>query len=214
MTNHRFYFPIPVLILFAISVATSGCGTEPEELPFYSDLDLTPQWLSVDSRSYKRLPEVAAFKFTNQNNGVVNDDSVAGKVYVANFFFTTCTNICPTMRTNLTRVQEKFLGNNQVRIISHSIVPEYDDPGVLARYANINNVDSDIWDLVTGSKSEITDLAAGSYFVDLSEITSDGFAHTENLVLIDKKGHVRGVYNGTLAFEVDNLIADMELLIQ
>jgi protein SCO1/2 len=202
------------VVCLVISFSLAGCGSEPQELPFYSGLDLTPQWLSTGSRTYKKLPSVERFNLTDQNSRAVSNETLAGKVYVANFFFSTCTNICPTMRTNLTHVQDRFMDNDLVRIVSHSIVPEYDDPDVLSRYGQVNNVIPEFWHLLTGPKEEITELALTSYFVDLSDITGDGYAHTENLVLVDTDGHVRGVYNGTLAFEVENLIADIALLVE
>ena len=202
------------LICVLTTLLFAACASEPEELPFYAGLDLTPQWLSKASREYSKLPVVEDFNLTDQKSRAVSNHALAGKVYVANFFFSTCTNICPTMRTNLTQVQDRFSDNDQVRIISHSIVPAYDDPDVLARYGQINNVDPDFWHLVTGPKEDITELALKSYFVDLSDITAGGYAHTENLVLIDTNGHVRGVYNGTLAFEVENLIADIAHLVE
>jgi protein SCO1/2 len=114
--------------------------------------------------------------------------------------------------TNLTRVQEAFAGDPTVHILSHTIVPEFDTVDVLNRYGRVNNVNPEMWHLVTGPKDDIFDMARTSYLVDLDKTVTSGYAHTENLVIIDQNGHIRGVYNGTLPFDVENMISEIDAL--
>jgi protein SCO1/2 len=201
---------LPALLLWAVA----GCSPETDPLPYYRAADLTPEWLSPASAELQSVHRVPDFTFVDQDGTVVSNGDLDGTVYVANFFFTSCSQICPTMRSNLARVQDAFLHDDGVRLISHSVAPEVDSVSVLSAYARANGIRSGKWHLVTGPFGEIQSLARLGYFVDLDDQT--GFdrevIHTETLVLVDERGHIRGVYTGTLAYDVERLIEDISIL--
>ncbi|MFB6306617.1 MAG: SCO family protein, partial [Flavobacteriales bacterium] len=138
-----------------------------------------------------------------------------GKIYIANFFFTTCRTICPKMTKQFQRIQKEFENNDEILLLSHTVDPKHDTAEVLKEYAKKHNAIEGKWIFATGNKEEIYDLARKSYFTVTSE--GDGgkfdFIHTENFVLIDKKKRIRGFYDGTSPKEVDKLIRDIKKLL-
>jgi len=186
-----------------------------DNLPYYQSADFTPHWLSPDSPQLKNFHQIPAFQFTNQFNETISEKNLAGKIYVANFFFTTCPGICPAIQSKLADVQAAFTQDSGIMILSHSIRPQHDTVKTLQDYAHRNSINGNQWQLLTGSKDQTYQLARNAYFAneDLGEIqnTSD-FLHTENLLLIDKNRHIRGVYNGLNAASVRNLIDDIHTL--
>lgn len=177
--------------------------------------------LKTDSTLHK-IPE---FTFINQYNDTISSVDYNGNVYVANFIFTTCPNICPQMTYQMTRIQQKMKNYPRFKLLSHTVNPEYDTPKVLREYANTMQVDTSLnnWNFVTGTKESIYAMAP-AYFVNAFEDKDapGGFLHSEYLVLIDKDGHVRsrkddngnvmGVYDGTSTYEVGLLIDDIKFL--
>jgi protein SCO1 len=157
---------------------------------------------------------IADFSLTNQNGEAVSGKTVAGKIYVANFFFATCQSICPEMSGNLVDVQKEFLNDDSLLILSHSVNPLHDTVEVLKNYAGTYGIKSGKWHLLTGDKKMIYDLAKTSYLVNALEDdgTPEGFLHSELLLLIDGKGRIRGMYDGTDKAAVQKLIADIKLL--
>lgn len=201
----------------ALIVLAIGCKLPEQKvaLPFYNTPDFTPIWLTPGNEGYNAIHTISKFAFTNQLGQSVTNKNVAGKIYVANFFFTSCSSICPQMMSNLAKVQHTFTNDSSVVILSHSVTPTRDDVPTLAKYAATNHIDSKSWWLLTGDKEAIYKMARQSYFADdESGYTKNinEFLHTENLVLIDRKGRIRGVYNGSLRLEVDNLIGHIKLL--
>jgi len=154
---------------------------------------------------------VPPFNFTNQNGEMITEASVKGKVYVVDYFFTTCQSICPIMSKQLTRV---YNGNKDIMILSHTVDPETDSPQVLNDYASIHNADPKRWIFLTGSKSELYKQARTGYLLDAQEGNGgpEDFIHTQNFALIDKKGRIRGFYDGTDSSSVDELITDINFL--
>jgi protein SCO1/2 len=145
----------------------------------------------------------------------VTNKTTAGKIYVANFFFASCKNICPAMMTNLEKVQKTFKNNERVLILSHTVTPLKDSVPVLGQYAEERHIDNKNWLLLTGDRDATYNLARQAYFAD--EVGGygkkpDEFLHTENVVLIDTKGRIRGVYNSSLIVEIDMLIEDIKRL--
>jgi protein SCO1/2 len=203
-----------------IVLGLTGCGRtyEVTSLPYFNSPDFTPEWISKTDAQVAKLHTIPPFNFTDQNGRVVSDKTTQGKIYVANFFFTRCTNICPKMTDNLSKVARAFCCDNRVLFISHSVTPQFDNVSVLLKYAREKNITNCNWHLVTGRKDEIYNIARKSYFADAE--TKEQlhqplqFLHTENLILIDKHRHIRGVYNGTIAYEADNLIKHIKLLEQ
>lgn len=175
-----------------------------------------PHWLSANNAEYRSIHTITPFRFTNQQGHVITDKEVAGKIYVASFFFTKCGSICPRMMENLQTVATAYINNPDVLLLSHSVTPDMDSVPQLAHYALEHRINSKQWWLLTGNKDSIYQLARRSYFAD--EETgyakdSKSFLHTENAVLIDRKGRIRGVYNATLPLEMQKLTEDIQWLL-
>ena len=170
--------------------------------------------------TYHNIPD---FAFVNQFNDTINQSDYEGNIYLANFIFTTCPNICPVMTYNMRRIQQKMTQYPNFMILSHTVFPEYDTPEVLLEYANNMEADLSNWNFVTGNRSEIYSIA-NSYFVNVMEDSTaqGGFLHSEYFVLVDKEGRIRarnddngnniGVYDGTDDYEVGLLIDDIKVL--
>ena len=169
----------------------------------------------VDStvQHVKKNHKIADFKLTNQNGKTITQADYKDKIYVTDFFFTTCQTICPIMTDHMVQIQEKLKNNSEVMLLSHTVMPEVDSVPQLKKYALEKGVDDTKWNLVTGSKKEIYDLARKSYLA-AKENPGDpyGLVHTENFVLIDKRKRVRGLYDGTLQEDIDRLLGDIEKL--
>ena len=202
-------------ILIAIIFILSSCkGVKKEQLPFYNTPDFTPQWLSSTDKGMNSVHIISPFSFINQIGETITNKTVEGKIYVANFFFTTCTSICPKMMNNLKKIQNLFQNDKGILILSHSVMPERDSVQRLTAYAERFHIEEQ-WHLLTGNKTEIYNMARRSYFADEESgyrKNSNEFLHTENCVLIDKKGRIRGVYNATLELEIDKLIDHIKIL--
>ena len=185
-----------------------GCQQE-KKLPFLGPKEVGKQGDTL----YHKIPN---FKFLNQDSLWISQKDMAGKIYVADFFFTTCPTICPTMKTQLLRIYDKFAEDDRVRILSHTIDPEYDGVRVLKDYAKKLNITSPRWNLVTGKKSDIYRLGEKSYMVTAQEDANEegGFVHSGAFILVDQNRHVRGIYDGTKEEDVNHLIEDMSLLLK
>lgn len=159
---------------------------------------------------------VKDFNFIDQYNEKVTPQTVHGKIYVTDFFFTTCQSICPVMSSQLERVYKEFYNNDEVMILSHTVDPEQDSVEVLMRYADTHKVNNKQWLFLTGDKVQLYDLARQGYLLNAEE--GDGgaedFIHTQNFALVDKERHLRGFYDGTDSLEVSRLIQDMHLLLK
>jgi len=163
----------------------------------------------------KKKHYIADFSLTNQNGETITQDDYKDKIYVADFFFTTCGTICPVMTNNMKKVQQKILLDDDIKLLSHTVMPEIDTVAQLKRYAVEKGVLNDKWNLVTGSKKEIYNLARKSYLVAKYDPTKDdayGIVHTENFALIDKQKRIRGHYDGTNEEDIDRLLEDIEIL--
>jgi len=205
-----------LLVSFLSVVFIAGCSVR-EELPYYHTPDFSPLWILSNSFDKDTIHTVGPFYLTNQEGQEVSTETVEGKIYVASFFFTICPGICPKLTANMARVAEAIKGNNDVLIVSHSVTPEIDSVAQLKRYAMKHDISSGQWHLVTGSKKDIYALARQSYFVEQEigfQFSTEEFLHTEHFVLVDKEGHIRGLYNGTLGLEVEKLIEDIGILLE
>lgn len=164
---------------------------------------------------YDTIPHtVGDFRLINQDSNFVSNETFQDKVYVADFFFTSCPTICPTMKKQMLRVYEAYENNPEVAILSHTIDPQHDTVAVLKDFAQKLGVSSDKWHFVTGDKDEIYDLGETSYMVVANEDASapGGFIHSGAFLLVDQKGRIRGVYDGTVPDQVDILINDIKRL--
>lgn len=196
-------------------VAVLACQPETKTLPILGEREVvtkTVEGKSVPDTVYHRIPD---FSFVNQDGKTVTAKDFEGKIYVADFFFTTCPTICPIMKTQMLRVYEKFKSNPQVAFLSHSIDPRHDSVAVLREYAQRLGVRSSQWQFVTGDKAKIYEIGQRSYFVTAKEDpdAEGGLLHSGAFILIDKQKRIRGMYDGTKAESVDKLMVDMEVLL-
>ena len=182
-----------------------------KKLPFLGPKETKEVAGKVDT-IYHRIPN---FKFINQDSVEVTELDYAGKIYVADFFFTSCPTICPKMKTQMLRIYQRYLTNSNIKFLSHSIDPDYDRPAVLKSYANRLEVDAKKWNFVTGPKEAIYQIAQKSYMVSAQEDKQEvgGFVHSGAFILVDAQRHVRGIYDGTKEAEVNKLIEDIEILL-
>lgn len=208
------------ILVCLMMLSAFSCEREPKvdttlTLPFFNSSSFTPEWISKTSPKYNLIHRIPDFKFINQNGDTLTQAHFRDKIYVADFFFVSCPGICPILTKNMGELQKTYKDDDDVLLLSHTVMPWRDSVPVLKEYATKNQINSDKWSLVTGNKDEIYRLAREAYFADEDFVkTKDesDFIHTENFVLIDKKGRIRGVYNGTLALDTKRLIRHIELL--
>lgn len=200
---------LPAILLF------SSCK-ENRKLPVYGEREVKQIKNSDGSTGidtvYQTIPD---FKFLNQDSTYINNDHFKGKVYVADFFFTSCTSICPIMHRNLKTIFDKFQDNPDVMFLSHTIDFKYDTPSVLKKYAQKLGVDGSKWQFVYGSKDDVYKIAEKSYLVAVQEdgTNRDGYVHQGFLVLVDKDRRIRGAYDGTNPEQVAQLEKDIPVLL-
>jgi protein SCO1/2 len=210
-------FAIFFLFLSAIILGLFYYALKPiHRLPVFAPGKNVNQEL-VDSTvvHIKKKHHIADFSLTNQNGKTITQAHYDDKIYVADFFFTTCGTICPVMTSNMKKVQQAILLDNDVLLLSHTVTPEIDTVAQLKRYAVEKGVLSHKWNLVTGSKKDIYNLARKSYLVAKYDPTKDdayGMVHTENFVLVDKQKRIRGMYDGTDDEDIDRLLEDIKTL--
>lgn len=219
-------------LLAALILGLSACGTQEtqpeseavdvltvssrvETLPYYGDPSFTPQWLEPGAEELDDFHRISTFSLLNQEGDTLSTVDLEGKIYVADFFFTSCPGICPKMTSNMTLLQEAFLEDPSVVLLSHSVTPERDSVPILKAYAEEKGILSSKWHLLTGDREQIYSLGRNDYFIeeDLGvEKDVDDFLHTENFVLIDEDLHIRGIYNGLNKSDINQLIADIQTL--
>lgn len=210
----RIFFGI-MTVLSVICIALFYQALKPKKsLPIYNPADVNPELVDSTVQYIKKYHTVADFSFTNQNGKTITQKDYEGKIYVADFFFTTCGSICPIMTTNMVDVQKAFLHNPKVMLLSHTVFPEIDSVPVLKQYALKKGVDDSKWNLVTGDKKAIYAMARKSYLAVKLGKPSELYdmVHTENFVLVDDKRRVRGFYDGTKKEDIQRLIADIRWL--
>ncbi|MGY8919205.1 MAG: SCO family protein [Flavobacteriales bacterium] len=184
-----------------------------ERLPVYQPASVNNEL--VDSTIVHKINyhKISDFSLTNQNGQIVTQKKYDNKIYIADFFFTTCQSICPIMTKNMKDLQDKLIEDSEILLLSHTVFPEIDSVEILKKYAINNSVIDSKWDLVTGDKKEIYDLARKSYLAAKDNKFSEyDMIHTENFVLIDKKKQIRGFYDGTDKEEINRLINDIKIL--
>ena len=190
---------IPIFLLIS-------CSFQQKKLPVFGEREL------VDGDTVYHT--IADFSFVDQDSSIITQTTFENKIYVSDFFFTSCRSICPIMKTQMLRVYEATSGMDDVLILSHTIDPEYDTVNLLRNFAGKLGVSSDRWHFVTGVKDSIFSIAQTSYFVTALEDDTepDGFIHSGAFLLIDKKRRIRGKYDGTVEEDVDRLIEDIKRL--
>ena len=185
-----------------------------ETLPIYSPSMVSKELVEENIQFIKKYHKIKDFSMKNQNGKIITQEFYNDKIYVADFFFTTCPTICPIMTENMGYVQEKIKNDSVVLLLSFSVTPEIDSVEQLKKYALEKNVIDSKWNLVTGNKKDIYNLARTSYLV--AKTNGDGgkydMIHTENFVLVDKEKRIRGFYDGTNSEEMDQLLDDIKIL--
>lgn len=190
-------------------------NTENETLPFFNTPDWTPEWIEKTDSQYQQVHQIPEFNFKDQEGNTISNKTVNGKIYIANFFFTSCRGICPKMTSNMYLLQEAFKLDTTILFLSHSVTPDTDSVAVLKKYAIENKINSKQWHLLTGTKNNIYDLAKKQYFAGDTigyYQTGNEFLHTENFILVDQRQRIRGVYNGTLLVEIERIKEDIAIL--
>ena len=205
-----------VLFVFsAVTISLFYSALKPSKtLPIYNPADVNPELVDSTMQYKSKYHTIADFAFVNQNGDTITQKDYEGKIYVADFFFTTCGSICPKMTANLADVQKAILDNPKVKLLSHTVFPETDSVPVLKAYAVKNGVIDSKWNLVTGDKKEIYTMARKSYLaVKLGRPDQlYDMVHTENFILVDQKRRVRGFYDGTKKEDIQKLIEDINFL--
>lgn len=206
-----------LLVLLAIGLFVYyDYAKHSKKLKIYAPADVNPKLVDFSIRKNKKNHTIANFKLINQNGEIVTNANYEGKIYVADFFFTRCKTICLAMAYNMSELQEYFKNDDDVMFLSHSVTPVMDSVPVLKEYAKQKGIIDGKWNVTTGDKKHIYELARKSYFAVLDE--GDGgvqdFIHTENFILIDKERRIRGYYDGTQKEEMQRIISDIALLKQ
>ncbi len=212
--KYRKFFGV-LFVFSAIVISLFYTALKPKKtLPIFNPSDVNPELVDSTVQYIANKHHIADFSFTNQNGKTITQKDYEGKVYVADFFFTTCGSICPKMTTNLVEVQKAFLNNPKVKILSFTVMPDVDSVSVLKEYAKINGVIDSKWNLVTGDKKAIYTMARKSYLAVKQGKPEEQYdmVHTENFVLVDTKKRVRGFYDGTKKEDIERLIEDIKFL--
>lgn len=197
-----------------LALCWSSCKDKPKRLPFLQ-MEVNEKQVDGKTVSDTVFRTIPAFKLWNQDSTIVTEKNFDGHIYVADFFFTSCPTICPTMHRNLLKVYQKYLGNPEVKLASHTIDVKYDTPSKLKAYAAKLGVQGTQWEYLWGSRDEIYALAERNYLVSAQadKNAPGGFIHQGYLVLIDKEKRIRGAYDGTQDKDVAQLMQDMDILL-
>ena len=214
----RYKFQLLGFLIFSIAFLSISFYllTPKKKLPIFNPSDVNPELVDSTVQHVSKYHTVADFKFTNQNGEMITQKNYEGKIYVADFFFTTCPTICPIMQDNMVEIQNAFKDVSDVMLLSHTVMPHIDNVPVLKKYALEKGVIDSKWNLVTGDKKDIFYIARKSYLAVKTETEGELYdmVHTENFILVDKKRRVRGFYDGTNKDEIKRLIDDIRFLLE
>ena len=212
-----------LVVFFILGVTITYFMIKPSKeksLPVINPVDVNEEMVDPELLRIGYGHKIGNFSFLNQDGKVVTQFDVKGKVFVAEYFFTTCGTICPIMNVQMQRVHKVYQGNKNVRILSFTVDPKVDTVAQMKRYAVAHGADVKSWFFLTGTQEKLYELARKSFFVlkpaeteNQGDVGSD-FIHTNNFVLVDKEMRIRGYYDGTNSKEVDNLIGDIALLVK
>ena len=188
--------------------------SQEERLKIYNPIDINPRLVDISVKNLKKNHTISDFELTNQNGKKITNTTYENKIYIADFFFTRCQTICISMAYNMSELQEYYKNDNDIMFLSHSVTPTIDSVSVLKEYAIKKGVIDEKWNITTGSKSHIYDLARKNYFAVLDEGSGDenDFIHTEQFVLIDKERRIRGFYDGTEKEDMNKIKKDITIL--
>jgi len=209
------FIGISLFILSAIIISIIYSIMKPKRvLPIYQPSQVNAEMVDSTIQYKKKYHTISNFSLINQNGEVITQENYKNKIYVADFFFTTCQTICPIMTKNMYDVQKRTLSDNEIMLLSHTVTPEIDTVAQLKRYAVEKGVNDSKWNLVTGDKKQIYELARKSYLAVKDNGNGGPFdmIHTENFILVDKAKQIRGFYDGTNPEEIDRLMEDIKIL--
>ena len=203
------------IVYWLLITVYCSCSDSKEKLPILGNREAivkTVNGKQITDTLYHQIPD---FEFINQDSVKITQKDFAGKIYVADFFFTTCPTICPKMKTQMLRIFKKFKDNPKVAILSHTIDPRHDTPAVLKEFSKNLGIQNSMWNMVTGDKAKIYEIGQKSYMVSATDDPTQpgGIVHSGAFILVDKNRHIRGIYDGTEPERVDKLMADMEILL-
>tara|TARA_B100001250_G_C19795548_1_gene788548 strand:+ start:1477 stop:2106 length:630 start_codon:yes stop_codon:yes gene_type:complete len=204
-----------LIYIFVLSITFNSCNPiSKKQLPIYNPIDINPKLVDKSVRNISENHTVRDFNLINQNGISITSKDYENKIYVVDFFFTSCPSICPIMTNNMLKIQEEFIKNEDIMLLSMSVTPEIDSVQILKNYAVEKGVNDSKWNITTGSKKHIYELARKSYFAVVEQ--GDGglqdFIHTPNFILVDTKKQIRGIYDGTEENEISRLIKDIYIL--
>jgi protein SCO1/2 len=204
-----------LLVVSTIILALFYDALKPKKvLPIYQPSMVNYELVDSTLQHVKKYHKIAPFSFENQNGKTITQDDYEGKIYIADFFFTTCPSICPKMTANMVNIQEEILNDSTVMLLSYSVTPKIDSVLQLKKYAIEKGVNDEKWNLLTGNKKEIYTMARKSYLV-VKENGDGGpydMIHTENFILVDPEKRIRGFYDGTDTLAMRELLIDLEIL--
>ncbi|WP_415371672.1 SCO family protein [Patiriisocius sp. Uisw_047] len=200
---------VVLFFLYNASVATSN------ELPIYNPSDINPELVAKSLQNKNENHIVSDFSLINQNGETITQENYKDKIYVTDFIFTRCLSICPIMTANMAVLQREFLKNDDIMFLSVSVTPDIDSVAILKQYATDKGVIDSRWNVTTGNKKHIYELARRSYFAaaDQGDGGLQDFIHTPNFILVDKKKQIRGIYDGTEDATMLKLLKDIKTLI-
>lgn len=203
-------------LIYIFIVLFISCNQDSnKQLPIYNPVDFNPKLVDKSVRNITENHTVSDFNLINQNGTIITSKDYENKIYVVDFFFTSCPSICPIMTNNMLKIQDEFINNDDIMLLSMSVTPEIDNVEVLKEYAIEKGVIDSKWNITTGQKKHIYELARKSYFAVVEQ--GDGglqdFIHTPNFILVDNKKQIRGIYDGTEENQISRLIRDINVLV-
>ena len=208
-------FITTLFVLSCIIITLFYSILSPEKiLPIYQPAQVNYELVDSTIQHKKKYHHIDDFSLINQNGDTITQEFYKDKIYVADFFFTTCQTICPIMTDHMYDIQKQTISDPEVLLLSHSVTPEVDSVAQLKKYAKKKLVNSSKWNLVTGNKKQIYELARKSYLAVKNAGNGGPFdmIHTENFMLVDKKRQIRGFYDGTDSEEIERLLEDIKVL--
>ena len=209
-------FKIKLNYIYLLVLIFISCNQDSKkQLPIYNPVDFNPKYVDKSVQSVNKNHRVKDFNLINQNGNNVTSKDYENKIYVVDFFFTRCPSICPIMTDNMKKIQDEYINNDDIMLLSMSVTPDIDDIEVLKEYAVEKGVNDSKWNITTGPKKHIYELARESYFavVDQGDGGLQDFIHTPNFILVDTKKQIRGIYDGTEDNEILRLINDIKVLV-
>ncbi|WP_299112236.1 SCO family protein [uncultured Winogradskyella sp.] len=209
--NFGIFFSVLCILIIAIIYNILNVK---QPLPIYQPVMVSDELVDSTIQHQAKYHKIADFSLINQNGETITQDTYKDKIYVADFFFTTCQTICPIMTDHMYKIQKEIIGDDDVMLLSHSVTPKIDSVAQLKKYAKEKGVIDRKWNLVTGDKKQIYELARKSYLAVKTDGNGDEYdmIHTENFMLIDKNQQIRGFYDGTQPEDIDQLLEDIETL--